>query len=201
RSSHTLLALVVLAACGSADQDRRSAAVTTTTTTPPGAQSPARPGRSLSDTERAAMLRTLSGESGPVRKVWFAVAADDAESAALKDAFEGGFKQAGWEGARQTVAGIVLKAGASGLIAAEGPPPSVTVAQQALKSTGFTFKTGSGYRAYFEERKQADPKWPGIPLAADQDYVVVVGPQPPSRASPATPAPAASSPRPCPHPT
>src|SRR5262249_56212913 len=143
----------------------------------------------------------LSGEGGPVRKVWFAVAAGDAESAALKDAFEGVFKQAGWESATQTVTGMVLKPGLSVLVAAEDPPSYVAVAQQALDSTGFTLKTGSGYRAYFEERKQADPKWPGIPLAADQDYVVVVGPQPPSRASPATPAPAASSPRPCPHPT
>jgi len=177
RSSHTLLALAVLAACGSADQERRSAAVTTTTTTPPAARNPARPGRSLSDTERAAMLRALSGESGPVRKVWFAVAAGDTESAALKDAFEGVFKQAGWESATQTVSGMVLKPGLSILIAAEDPPSYVAVAQQALESTGFTFKTGFAYRAYFDERKQADPKWPGIQLAPDQDFVVVVGPQ------------------------
>jgi len=179
RSSHTLLALAALVACGSVDQERRSAAVTTTTTTTtsPEARSPARPGRSLSDTERAAMLRALSGESGPVRKVWFAVAAGDAESAALKDAFEGVFKQAGWESATQTVTGIVLKPGLSVLIAADEPPSYVAVAQQALESTGFTFKTGSGYRAYFEERKRTDPKWPGIQLAPDQDFVVVVGPQ------------------------
>ena len=126
------------------------------------------------------MLRVLSGESGQVRKVWFAVTPGDAESAALKDAFEGVFKQAGWDTATQTVTGMVLKPGLSILIAAEEPPPYVAVAQQALESTGFTFKTGSGYRAYFEERKQTDPKWPGIPLAPDQEFVVVVGPQPPA---------------------
>jgi len=71
----------------------------------------------------------------------------------------------------------VLKPGLSILIAAEDPPSYVAVAQQALESTGFTFKTGFGYRAYFDERKQADPKWPGIQLAPDQDFVVVVGPQ------------------------
>ncbi len=178
RPSPIVLALGALIACGAADQEQRTAAVTTTTTTqPPAARSSARPARSLSDTERAAMLRVLAGESGPVRKVWFAVAAGDPESAGLKDAFEGVFRQAGWESATQTVTGMLLKPGLSILIAAEDPPSYVAVAQQALESTGFTFKTGSGYRAYFDERRQADPKWPGIELAPDQEFVVVVGPQ------------------------
>ena len=49
---------------------------------------------------------------------------------------------------------MVLKPGLSVLVAAEEPPSYVAVAQQALESTGFTFKAGSGYRAYFEERKR-----------------------------------------------
>jgi hypothetical protein len=174
------LALAVVLACGAPEHEERAAASTTSTTSPPAAAQPtARPARSLSETERASMLRVLAGETGPVRKVWFAVGAGDRESTALKDAFEGVFKQAGWDTATQTVTGIVLKPGLSVLVAAEEPPPYVAVAQQALESTGFTFKSGSGYRAYFEERKRADPAWPGIPLAADQDYVVVVGPQSP----------------------
>jgi hypothetical protein len=176
RSAPLALPLLAVLACASPDGVQQ-AAVTTTTSTAPPARSVTRPGRSLSDTERAAMLRILSGESGPVRKVWFAVTPGDAESAALKDAFEGVFKQAGWDTATQTVTGMVLKPGLSILIAAEEPPSYVAVAQQALESTGFTFKTGTGYRAYFEERKQADPKWPGITLAPDQEFVVVVGPQ------------------------
>ena len=174
------LALVVLVACGTPEHEERTAASTTSTTSrPAAAPATARPPRSLSETERAAMLRVLAGETGSVRKVWFAVAAGDPESAALKDAFEGVFKQAGWDTATQTVTGMVLKPGLSVLVAAEEPPSYVAVAQQALESTGFTFKSGTGYRAYFEERKRTDPAWPGIPLAADQDYVVVVGPQPP----------------------
>jgi hypothetical protein len=173
------LALAALVACGAPEREERAAASTTSTTSPPpaAAQATARPPRSLSETERASMLRVLAGETGPVRKVWFAVAAGDRESAALKDAFEGVFKQAGWDTATQTVTGMVLKPGLSVLVAAEEPPPYVAVAQQALESTGFTLKSGLGYRAYFEERKRADPAWPGIPLAPDQDYVVVVGPQ------------------------
>lgn len=179
RSAPLTLVLLALVACGVPDREERQAAATTTTTTAPAVRSAGRPARSLSDAERASMLRALSGESGPTRKVWFAVAPGDPEAGALKDAFEGVFKQAGWESATQTVTGMLLKPGLSILIAAEDPPSYVGVAQQALESTGFTFKTGSGYRAYFDERRQADPKWPGIPLAADQDYVVVVGPQPP----------------------
>ena len=174
------LTLAILVACGAPEHEERTAASTTSTTAaPPAAQATARPPRSLSETERASMLRLLAGETGPVRKVWFAVAAGDRESSALKDAFEGVFKQAGWETATQTITGMVLKPGLSVLVAAEEPPPYVAVAQQALESTGFTFKSGIGYRAYFEERKRADPAWPGISLAPDQDYVVVVGPQPP----------------------
>jgi len=172
------LALAVLVACGAPEHEERAAAPTTSTTSPPAAaQATARPPRSLSETERTSMLRVLAGETGPVRKVWFAVAAGDRESAALKDAFEGVFKQAGWDTTTQTITGMVLKPGLIVLVAAEEPPSYVAVAQQALESTSFTIKSGSGYRAYSEERKRADPAWPGIPLGADQDYVVVVGPQ------------------------
>src|SRR5262249_33754956 len=125
------LALAVVLACGAPEHEERAAASTTSTTSPPAAAQPtARPARSLSETERASMLRVLAGETGPVRKVWFAVGAGDRESTALKDAFEGVFKQAGWDTATQTVTGIVLKPGLSVLVAAEEPPPYVAVAQQ-----------------------------------------------------------------------
>jgi len=172
------LALAALVACGAPEHEERAAASTTSTTSPSAAaQATARPPRSLSETERASMLRVLAGDAGPVRKVWFAVAAGDRESTALKDAFEGVFKQAGWDTVTQTITGMVLKPGLSILVASEDPPSYVVVAQQALESTSFTFKVGSGYRGYFEERRRADPTWTGIPLAADQEYVVVVGPQ------------------------
>jgi len=126
------------------------------------------------------MLVALAAEQGPIRKVWFAVPPNDPEATALKNAFEGVFKQAGWETATQTVTGMVLKPGLSILIAAEAPPSYVTTAQQALEGTAFAWKTGTGYRPYFEERRRADPNWPGIALAPDQEFVVVVGPKPPA---------------------
>ena len=172
------LALTALVACGAPDREERAAASTTSTTSPPAAApATARPPRSLSETERAAMLRVLAGETGSVRKVWFAVAAGDPESAALKDAFEGVFKQAGWEHRDADHHRYGAQARPEGPGGRRGAPSYVAVAQQALESTGFTFKSGTGYRAYFEERKRTDPAWPGIPLAADQDFVVVVGTQ------------------------
>ena len=174
RIGRVMLLLLVVTGCGA--PDRPPATSTTTSTTAPSAQVT---GRQLTDTERAAMLQALAAEQGPVRKVWFAVPAGDAEAAALADAFAGVFKQAGWEPVTQRMTGIMLKPGLSILMADEAPPSYANVAQQALEATGFQFKSGTGYRPYFEERRRADPNWPGIPLAPEQDFVVVVGPKPP----------------------
>ncbi len=151
-------------------------------TAAPAAAAPA--GRQLTDSERAAMLSALGAEQGAVRKVWFAVVPGDREAAALAQAFEGVFKQAGWETQTSPVTGMVLKPGLSILIAAEEPPSYVTVAQQALEATSFEFKTGTGYRPYYEERKRSEPNWPGLALAPDQEFVVVIGPRPPAAPRP-----------------
>src|SRR5262245_13233380 len=171
------IAILGLVACGA--PERETAGGTTTSTTAQAASAPA--ARQLSETERAAMMAALGAEQGPVRKVWFAISPGDSEAAGLKAAFEGVFKQAGWETATQTVpGGMVLKPGLSILIAEETAPSYVATAQQALEATSFEWKTGTGYRPYFEERKRADPNWPGIVLAPDQDYVVVIGPRAPA---------------------
>lgn len=170
-SGVTLMLLAV--ACGAPDREA-----------PPGTDAPKaaapRSGRQLSDAERAAMLAALGGEQGGRRTVWFAVTPGDAEAVAFKNAFEAVFKQAGWATETQPVTGMALKPGLSILMAAEEPPAYVSAAQQALQATSFEFKAGIGYGAYYAERKQTDPKWPGIPLAAGQDFVVVIGPQPPA---------------------
>ncbi len=123
------------------------------------------------------MLVALGAEQGTSRKAWFAIAPGDPEAAALKESLEAVFKQAGWETTTQMVTGMVLKPGLSILIAAEEPPAHVTTAQQALAATSFEWKTGTGYGPYYEERKRADPNWPGIALAPGQEFVIVIGPQ------------------------
>ncbi len=168
------MAIALLGLMGCSAPEREPAKSETT----PAPSAPA--ARRLTDGERAAMLAALGAEQGPVRKVWFAVPPNDAEAAGLEEALEGVFKQAGWETSTQTVTGMMLKPGLSILIAAEEPPPYVTTAQQALEATSFEWKTGTGYRPYFEERKRTDPNWPGIALAPDQEYVVVIGPKAPA---------------------
>jgi hypothetical protein len=175
------IAFLGLAGCSPPEREPASASPTTSTAAgTPGAAAPARSGRRLSDSERAAMLAALGAEQGTSRKAWFAVAPGDPEAAALKDSLEAVFKQAGWETATQTVTGMVLKPGLSILIAAEEPAAHVTTAQRALEATSFEWKTGTGYGPYYEERKRADPNWPGIALAPGQEFVIVVGPQSPA---------------------
>ena len=169
------VALLGLAACGTPEQESSSASKTAAV---PPVTAPA--ARQVTDTERAAMLAALGAEQGATRKVWFAMPPNDPEAASLKSAFEGVFKQAGWQTETQTITGMVLKPGLSILIASEEPPSYVSTAQRALESTSFEFKTGTGYRPYYEDRKKADPNWPGIPLGPDQEFVVVVGPRPPA---------------------
>ena len=123
RIGRVALLLLVVPGCGA--PDRPAATPTTTSTTAPAAQVS---GRQLTDTERATMLQTLAAEQGPVRKVWFAVPAGDAEAGALADAFSSVFKQAGWEPVTQRMTGITLKPGLSILMAEEEPPSYANVA-------------------------------------------------------------------------
>jgi hypothetical protein len=165
------LTLVLLAAaCGSPEGEGQPSDAGKAATPVPHT------GRGLTEGERAAMLSVLGGEQGGPHTIWFAVTPGDAEAVAFKDALEAVFKQAGWTSETTPVTGMVLKPGLSILIAAEQPPAYVTTAQQALQATSYDFKAGLGYGPYYAERKKADPNWPGIPLAAGQDFVVVIGP-------------------------
>ncbi|MCW5891523.1 MAG: hypothetical protein KIT14_13370 [bacterium] len=138
--------------------------------TPPG-------GRTVSDEQARAVMDMLVTETGPVKKVWFTIMPGDAESAALKERFETIFEQAGWEASTSTVTGMMLKPGIMILIAEEEAPPYVDTAVKAMGVSGMEVKSASGYRPYYEEMKQKNPSWPGIGLAAGQDYTIVIGPR------------------------
>ena len=47
-----------------------------------------------------------------------------------------------------------------------------------MEASGLGAKSASGYRSYYEQKKQENPAWPGVPMKADQDFVIVVGPKP-----------------------
>jgi hypothetical protein len=88
------------------------------------------------------------------------------------------FEQAGWKVSTQTITGMVLKPGIAMLAAEEVPAPWVDVVHQALEAGGLTVTYGTGYRPYYEEKKLQDPKWVGLPIAPDQRFIIVIGPQP-----------------------
>jgi hypothetical protein len=173
-----LLVSALVTTLGCSDSDRGgSATPPAAATSTPAAVSIAP--RTLGETEREAMLSALREETGSDKKVWFAVSPGDRETAALKTELEGIFKEAGWETKTQTVTGMNLKPGLFFMAADEEPPAYVGTAQRALEASGMPMTVGSGYRAYYDEKKKEDPNWAGIPLAPDQSYVVVIGRNPP----------------------
>lgn len=189
RIRHALLPIAVFAvACGGSHEADAPA----TPTKPPAAAPAAAPsaaapaaapvetppgGRTISDEQARAVMDMLVTETGPVKKVWFTVMPGDPETAALKQRLQTIFEQAGWEASTNTVTGMMLKPGVMVLIAEEEAPPYVDTAVKALGVSGIEVKSASGYRPYYEEMKQKNPAWPGIGLAAGQDYTVVIGPK------------------------
>lgn len=171
-----VLALVAglgMAACEPAEHSEAPAKVETPA--PP----PAAPagGRSVSPEARAAMKDVLA-QAGAGHTVWILSQPSDPEVASLVGQLTTIFKDAGWEVDAKTVSGITLKPGVMTLAAEEQFPSHVDVVVRALDGTGLDAKSASGYRAYYEAKKQENPGWPGIPMRADQDFVLVVGPKP-----------------------
>ena len=132
--------------------------------------------RTLTPDARAAMKQQLGGEGG--KKAWILSQPGNPEVAALVTSLTEVFKDAGWEVQADTVSGMTLKPGLMTLVAEEQYPPYVEGVLKALEASGLDAKSASGYRGYYESKKQENPSWPGVPIRADQDFVIVVGPRP-----------------------
>jgi hypothetical protein len=148
----------------------------------PAAQAPAKPaavsgGRTITDAAKAAMKGALAAETS-AQKVWIYSQPGNPEVAALVAALSGVFKDAGWGVTSESASGISLKPGLVTLIAEEQYPPYVDTVLKALDASGIENKSAAGYRSYAEEMKGKNPSWPGVPIRADQDFVIVVGPKP-----------------------
>ena len=133
-------------------------------------------GRTISDTARAAMKETLAGETTG-KKAWILSQPGNPEVAALVTSLAGVFKDAGWEVTSETASGISLKPGIMTLMAEEQYPSYVDTVLKALDASGLEAKSAAGYRGYFDAKKKENPSWPGIPMRADQDFVIVIGPK------------------------
>ncbi len=128
--------------------------------------------------ERTAMLEILKAESAPERAAWLTYGAGDAESKALADARGAVFREAGWKVDSTPLTGMVLKPGVSLLFAESEPPAWTESVLRAMQASGIAHKSATGYRPYYEEKKAENPAWPGVPIGAEQAYVLVLGPAP-----------------------
>jgi nucleotide-binding universal stress UspA family protein len=149
---------------------------------PPAAKpaAPAAPvvgGRTIADEARTAMRNALSAATTG-KKAWFMAQPGNDEVAQLLLSLAAVFKEAGWEVFAEPVAGISLKPGVMTLVAEEEYPSYVDAALKAMEASGLDAKSASGYRSYYESKKQENAAWPGVPLKAGQDFVIVVGPKP-----------------------
>jgi hypothetical protein len=124
------------------------------------------------------MVEILAAETAPERKAWLVVGPGSPEAHALARALAEVFERGGWRVDMVTLSGMVLKPGVALLVAEEEPPTWAESALRALQASGLEVKSAIGYRPYYEEKKRENPDWAGIPMAADQAFVIAVGPEP-----------------------
>ena len=137
-----------------------------------------KPQRILSDEEREALRSELSAEPG--KKVWFVREPNDPEAESFQRELEAVFQESGWEIADSSEAGFRIKAGLYLYIADAEPADHISAALNGLRAAGLQPFAGNGYRAFYERKKQEDPSFRGHEFAPEQDFVIVVGPNPDS---------------------
>lgn len=138
--------------------------------TPPPAE------RGLSAAARAGLVSQLAQVLDPERKVWFLTDPGSSEAAEFRAELSAIFAEAGWP-VQNAVSRSRLKPGLLALVAADEPPAFVSDALSALEQAGLEITTGTGYTAYYEQRRAEEPDWNGLRMAADQSWVLVVGRQ------------------------
>lgn len=123
------------------------------------------------------MVARLQGASSDRNPVWFATMAGNAEAASFQKSLQAVFEEAGWQVKANALITFPVKAGVFIFAADEQAPPYLGQVMEALAVIGITPTFGTGYREFYKMRKAEDPSWNGFELAADQAYVLVVGPK------------------------
>lgn len=170
-----MLPLVLLAGCGGSSDSSDTAMVEP----PPAASPEASDAREIDAVETDAMLATLRADTSSDKRVWLIVSPGSPETVTLGAALETVFREGGWQPTTQKLTGMVLKPGPVRILVGEElEPPAVDTVRRALEAGGLATETGTGYRAFYEERKRDNPNWAGIPMEAEQPFVVVIAPRP-----------------------
>jgi len=152
-------------------------------TSPGSARKPAAPRannspRALNDEAREILYAELSAFTG--NKVWFVTQANDPEADLFQRELEATFLESGWEIAGSAVSTRSLRAGIRLFTADDELADHISVAVNGLRAVGFEVFAGTGYRAFYDKQKTKDPDFSGVELAPEQDFVIVVGPNPPA---------------------
>jgi tetratricopeptide (TPR) repeat protein len=114
---------------------------------------------------------------GPGTPLWLAVYRADAASVAFADALRTVAVEAGWQVREVRDVTFRVRPGAYVFSGDERAPPAAVAMVEALTVAGVSPTVGSGYRAYYEERRRSDPSYRGFDLGA-ASYLVVIGPRP-----------------------
>ena len=124
------------------------------------------------------MRDILSAETAAGRKVWFAVGSGEGEPRQAPARAPLRVPRSRLEGRDADDHRAWCAPGVAMLSRPTRPPPLwVGSVQRALDASGLAVKYFTGYRSYYE-KKSKDPKWVGVPIAADQTFVIVIGPEP-----------------------
>jgi hypothetical protein len=178
--SRLVVPLVFLAACGGSSESPE----TTAMVEPPAAPAPVAEAvgtREIDAGETEAMLEVLRADGSTDKRIVLIVSPGSPETVTLGAALETVFREAGWQPSTQRLTGMVLKPGPLRILVGDELEPSqVDSARRGLEAGGLTVETGTGYRAFYEEKKRENPNWPGIPMTAEQAFVVVIAPPPPA---------------------
>ena len=144
----------------------------------PAAEAPARAALAsdgtLDDTTRASLERVL--KTAPAGSpAWIAAPKSDPKAVTLAKQISGAFSNAGWRVRPVRQTGVTPKPGTYLFAAEEEPPAYVKTVAQAFSEAGLDAQVLTGYRAYYDEKKKADPKYQGYPFAPEQTFLLVIG--------------------------
>jgi tetratricopeptide (TPR) repeat protein len=123
---------------------------------------------------RALLVANLSVQP-PNTPAWIAYDGRDAWARDRATDLASAFKEAGWTVRRLGEAPFSLRPGTFIMAADDPPSAAASTAHDALDVAGLAPTVGTGYRAYAEERRRADPAWSGFYFEPEQEFVVAVG--------------------------
>jgi tetratricopeptide (TPR) repeat protein len=129
----------------------------------------------LSDLDAQTLRARLSAAPAGT-PVWFVVSSDPS-AAELSRGLSAAFRAAGFRVAAETPARFPLKPGIYLFSAEDQPESYVETVRAALQAIGKVPTVGLGYRAYYEDKLKTNPAYQGFAFAADQTYLIAIGPQ------------------------